>query len=174
MSRRTPSWPSGWRGWRSRPRPGIRTRLERLERATAGVRCVRLYVGWSGRPGVAGAGDGVSRVFVPVRPETLAPGLMALLRHPGGAEVGAAAAARALTQLARGPRRRALTVRARILVLITAGASGPPPAAAADGAAPPGAAAGSPPAADQGPVQPLPTEINPARSKTNGTRSPVP
>ena len=62
--------------------PGIPTRLERLERATAEVRCVWLYVGWSGRPGVAGAGDGVSRVFVPVRPEALAPGLLVVLRHP--------------------------------------------------------------------------------------------
>jgi hypothetical protein len=48
--------------------PGIQTRLERLERATAEVRCVWLYVGWSGRPGVAGAGDGVYRVFVPTLP----------------------------------------------------------------------------------------------------------
>src|SRR6266511_2321288 len=97
MSSHIPSWPSGWRGWRSWPMPSVQTRLERLEKATvAEVRCVWLYVGWGGRPGVAGAGDGVSRVFVPVRPEALAPGLMAILRHPGGAEVSAAAAAWAL------------------------------------------------------------------------------
>ena len=140
--------------------PGIRTRLERLERATAEVRCVWLYVGWSGRPGVAGAGDGVSRVFVPVRPAALAPGLMAILRHPGGAEVSAAAAAWALAQLALSPRQRALSGAARILVLVTAGDSESPPAAAAAGAAPPGAAAGPPPAAE-GPLPPAVEEPPP-------------
>jgi hypothetical protein len=133
--------------------PGIRTRLERLERATAEVRCVWLYVGWGGRPGVAGAGAGVSRVFVPVRPAALAPGLLAILRHPGGAEVSAAETAWALTQLALRPRQRALSAAARSLVLITAGDPGPPLAAAAAGAAPPGAAAGPPPAAE-GPPPP--------------------
>jgi hypothetical protein len=133
--------------------PGIPTRLERLERATAEVRCVWLYVGWSGRPGVAGAGDGVSRVFVPTRPPALPPGLLAVLRHPGGAEVSAAAAAWALAQLALSPRQRALSAAARSLVLITAGGPGPPPAAAAAGAAPPGAADGPPPAAE-GPPPP--------------------
>jgi hypothetical protein len=134
--------------------PSVQTRLERLEKATvAEVRCVWLYVGWGGRRGVAGAGDGVSRVFVPVRPEALAPGLMALLRHPGGAEVGAAAAAWALTQPALSPPQRALIARARILVLVTAGGPGPPPAAEAAGAAPPGAAAGPPPVAE-GPPPP--------------------
>ena len=131
--------------------PGIQARLERLERATVAVRCVWLYVGWGGRPGVAGAGDGVSRVFVPVRPATLAPGLMAILRHPGGAEVGAAAAAWTLAQLALGRRQRALSGAARILVLITADGSEPPPAAAAAGMAPPEAEAGPPPAAERPP-----------------------
>ena len=83
--------------------PGIPTRLERLERATAEMRCVWLYVGWSGRPGVEGAGDGVSRVFVPNLPSALPPGLLVVLRHPGGAEVSAAAAAWALAQLACAP-----------------------------------------------------------------------
>ena len=83
--------------------PGIPTRLERLERATAEIRCVWLYVGWSGRPGVEGAGDGVYRVFVPALPSALPPGLMVVLRHPGGAEVSAAAAAWALAQLALRP-----------------------------------------------------------------------
>jgi hypothetical protein len=131
--------------------PGIPTRLERLERATAEVRCVWLYVGWGGRPGVEGAGDGVYRVFVPTLPPALPPGLLVVLRHPGGAEVSAAAAAWALKQLALGPRQRALIGAAKILVLITAGGSGPPPAD--DGAAPPEAAAGPPPAAE-GPVPP--------------------
>ena len=54
--------------------PGIPTRLERLERATAEIRCVWLYVGWSGRPGIEGAGDGVYRVFVPTLPPALPPG----------------------------------------------------------------------------------------------------
>ena len=130
--------------------PGIPTRLERLERATAEIRRVWLYVGRGGRPGVAGAGDGVSRVFVPTLPPALPPGLMAVLRHPGGAEVGAAAAAAwALAQLAPGPRPRALCGAAWGLVLITAGDSEPPPAAAAAGVAPPGAAAGPPPAAER-------------------------
>src|SRR5512135_3836919 len=137
--------------------PGIRTRLERHERATAEVRCVWLYAGWSGRPGVSGAGDGVYRVFVPVRPEALAPGLLAILRHPGGAEVSAAAAAWALAPLALSPRQRALSATARSLVLITAGDSGPPPAAAAAGAAPPEAEAGPPPAAER----PLPPPATP-------------
>ena len=73
--------------------PGIPTRLERLERATAEVRCVWLYVGRDGRPGIEGAGEGVYRVFVPTLPPALPPGLMAVLRHPGGAEVSAAQAA---------------------------------------------------------------------------------
>jgi hypothetical protein len=133
--------------------PGIPTRLERLERATAEVRCVWLYVGRGGRPGVAGAGDGVSRVFVPALPLALPPGLLAVLRHPGGAEVSAAAAAWALAQLALSPRQRALSGAARSLVLITARDSESPPAAAAAGAAPPGAADGPPPAAE-GPPPP--------------------
>ncbi|MBV8075242.1 MAG: hypothetical protein JO284_02530 [Planctomycetaceae bacterium] len=73
--------------------PGIPTRLERLERATAEVRCVWLYVGRDGRPGIEGAGEGVYRVFVPTLPPALPPGLMAVLRHPGWAEVSAAQAA---------------------------------------------------------------------------------
>jgi hypothetical protein len=128
--------------------PGIQTRLERLERATAEVRCVWLYAGWNGRPGVEGAGDGVYRVFVPTLPPALPPGLMAILRHPGGAEVSAAAANWALKQLAPSPRQRALSAAARILVLVTAGGPGPPPEAAAAGAALPGAAAEPPPAAE--------------------------
>ena len=145
--------------------PGIPTRLERLERATAEVRCVWLYVGRGGRPGVAGAGDGVSRVFVPTLPPALPPGLMVVLRHPGGAEVSAAAAAWALAQLALRPRQRALSGAARSLVLITAGGSEPPPAAAAAGVAPPGAAAGPPPAAEGPPppaaAGPLPPPATP-------------
>ena len=135
--------------------PSVRTRLERLERATAEVRCAWLYVGWSGRPGVEGAGDGVYRMFVPVRPEALARGLMAVLRHPGGAEVSMEAAARTLTQLALSPRQRALVARARILVLITAGGSGLPPEAKAAGVAPPEVEAGPPPAAERPPPPPV-------------------
>jgi hypothetical protein len=136
--------------------PSVQTRLERLEAVRdAAVRCVWLYVGWGSRGSPTDAGDGVSRVFVPVRPEALAPGLMAVLRHPDpvGAEVSAAAAAWVLTQLALGPRQRFLTARARILVLVTAGGSEPPPETEADDAAPPGAEAGSPPAAT-GPLPP--------------------
>jgi hypothetical protein len=128
--------------------PGIPTRLERLERATAEVRRVWLYAGWSGRPGIEGAGDGVYRVFVP----TLPPALFAVPRHPGGAEVSAAAAAWALAQLAPRPRQRALSGAARSLVLITAGDSEPPPEAEADGATPPEAEAGPPPAAEEPPL----------------------
>jgi len=127
--------------------PGIRTRLERLERATAEVRCVWLYAGWKDREGIIAAGDGVSRVFVPTLPPALPPGLMAILRHPGGAEVSAAAAAWALAPLALSPRQRALIAAARSLVLITAGGSEPPPEAAAAGVATPEAEAGPPPAA---------------------------
>ena len=145
--------------------PGIPTRLERLERATAEVRCVWLYAGRGGRPGVEGAGDGVYRVFVPALPPALPPGLFVVLRHPGGAEVGAAAAAWALAQLALGPRQRALCGAARSLVLITAGDSEPPPAAEATGVAPPGAAAGPPPAAERPPppaaAGPLPPPATP-------------
>ena len=135
--------------------PGIPTRLERLERATAEVRCVWLYVGWGGRPGITGAGDGVYRVFVPDPAAGPAAGPDGGPAAPGsdGAEVSAAAAAWALAQLALSPRQRALCGAARILVLITAGGSGPPPEAAAAGAAPPEAAAGSPPAAE-GPPPP--------------------
>jgi hypothetical protein len=139
--------------------PGIPTRLERLERATAEVRRVWLYVGRGGRPGIAGAGDGVYRVFVPVRPEALAPGLMTILRHPGGAEVSAAAAAWALTQLAPRPRQRALSGAARSLVLITARDSEFPLAAAGAGplpsaveGPPPPAVAPPPPAPPQWPA----------------------
>jgi len=137
--------------------PGIQTRLERLERATAEVRCVWLYAGWSGRPGVAGAGDGVYRVFVPVRPAALAPGLLAILRHPGGAEVSAATAAWVLAQLALSPRQRALSGAARSLVLVTARDSESPPAAAAASAGPlPPTVEGPPPpaAASPPPVPP--------------------
>jgi hypothetical protein len=130
---------------------GIPTRLERLERATAAVRCVWLYAGWKDREGITAAGDGVYRVFVPTLPPALPPGLLAVLRHPDrdGAEVSAALAAWALKQLALSPRQRALSAAARSLVLITAGGSEPPPAAA--GAALHGAAAGSPPAAERPP-----------------------
>jgi hypothetical protein len=134
--------------------PGIPTRLERLERATAEVRCVWLYAGWKDRQGITAAGAGVYRVFVPDVPAALAPGLMAILRHPGGAEVSAAAAAWALAQLALSPRQRALSGAARILVLITAGGSGLPPTAAAAGAALPGAEAEPPPAAARPPPVP--------------------
>ena len=133
--------------------PGIPTRLERLERATAEIRCVWLYVGRGGRPGIEGAGDGVYRVFVP----TLPPGLFVVLRHPGGAEVSAAAAAWALAQLALRPDQRALCGAARSLVLITAGGSEPPPEVEAADAALPGAVAGSPPAA----AEPLPPPATP-------------
>jgi hypothetical protein len=126
--------------------PGIPTRLERLERATAEVRCVWLYAGWGGRPGVEGAGDGVYRVFVPTLPPALPPGLLAVLRHPGGAEVSAASAHWALKQLALSPRQRALSAAARSLVLITARDSESPLAAA--GAGPlPSAVEGPPPPA---------------------------
>ena len=130
--------------------PSVLTRLERLEKArTMDVRCVWLYAGWKDHGGFsAGGDDGVYRVFVPVRPEALAPGLLAVLRHPDpiGAEVSAAAATWALTQLALSPHQRALVAQARIVVLMTAGGSAPPPAAEADGATPPGAEAESPPA----------------------------
>ena len=145
--------------------PGIPTRLERLERATAEIRRVWLYVGRGGRPGVAGAGDGVSRVFVPTLPPALPPGLMVVPRHPGGAEVSAAAAAWALAPLAPRPRPRALCGAAWGLVLITAGGPGPPPAAAAASVAPPEAAAGPPPAAEGPPppaaAGPLPPPATP-------------
>jgi hypothetical protein len=137
--------------------PSVQTRLERLEKATvAEVRCVWLYVGWGGRGSTTAAGDGVYRLFVPDVPAALPPGLMAVLRHPDpiGAEVSMEAAARTLTPLALGPRQRALIARARILVLITAGASGPPPAAANG---PPPAAEGPPPAAE-GPLPPPETQ----------------
>lgn len=131
--------------------PGIRTRLERLERMTAAIGCVWLYAGRGGRPGIEEAGAGVYRVFVPTLPPALPPGLLAVLRYPDrdGAEVSMAAAAWALEQLALGPRQRALVAAAKVLVLITAGGSGPPPGD--DGAAPPGAEAGSPPAAEEPP-----------------------
>ena len=131
--------------------PGIPTRLERLERATAEVRCVWLYAGRGGRPGIEGAGDGVYRVFVPTRPPALPPGLLVVLRHPGGAEVSAAAAAWALAQLAPRPRQRALSAVARILVLVTARDSESPPEVEAAGEALPGAEAGPPPAAERPP-----------------------
>jgi hypothetical protein len=134
--------------------PSVQTRLERLEKArSADIRCVWLYVGWGRRGCPTDGGDGVSRVFVPVRPAALTPGLLVVLRHPDpvGAEVSAAAAAWVLTQLALGPRQRFLTARARILVLVTAGGSEPPPETEADDAAPPGAAAGPPPAAERPP-----------------------
>ncbi len=139
--------------------PGIQTRLERLERATAEVRCVWLYVGWSGRPGVEGADDGVYRVFVPTLPPALPPGLMVVLRHPdrGGAEVSAAAAHWALKQLALSPRQRALSATARSLVLVTARDSESPPTAAAAGAGPLTSAVEGPPppaAASPPPVPP--------------------
>ena len=86
-SRPMQTYRTGSRPWRSWLMPGIPTRLERLERATAEVRCVWLYVGRGGRPGVEAAGDGVSRVFVPALPPALPPGLFVVLRHPGGAEV---------------------------------------------------------------------------------------
>ena len=38
--------------------PGIPTRLERLERATAEVRCVWLYAGWKDRGGITARGPG--------------------------------------------------------------------------------------------------------------------
>jgi hypothetical protein len=132
----------------------IKTRLERLEKArSADVRRVWLYVGWGRRRGTTDAGDGVSRVFVPTRPPALPPGLTVVLRHPDrdGAEVGAATAAWALNQLALGPRPRALSAAARILVLITAGDPGPPPEAAAAGAAPPETEVESPPAVERPP-----------------------
>jgi hypothetical protein len=136
----------------------VRTRLERLERVTvAEVRCVWLYVGRDGYGCPRDAGDGVHRVFVPEVPAALPPGLLVVLRHPDreGAEVGAAAAAWALKQLALGPRPRALVAAARILVLVTAGDPEPPPGD--DGAALPGAAAGPPPAAE-GPLPPPETQ----------------
>jgi hypothetical protein len=128
---------------------GLRTRLERLEARVAEVRCVWLYVGWKDRKGLTAAGDGVSRVFVPVRPEALAPGLLVVLRHPDpvGAEVSAEAAHWVLKQLALSRHQRSLSAAARRLVLVTARDSESPPAAAAAGAAPPEAEAGSPPAA---------------------------
>jgi len=106
---------------------GLKARLERLERATAEVRCVWLYVGWGGRPGVAGAGDGVDRVFVPTLPAVLP----AVLRYPdrGGAEVSATAAW-ALEQLALSPRQRALSAAARS-TRRWRGCSGEPPRQAA-------------------------------------------
>ena len=133
----------------------IKTRLERLEARVAEARCVWLYAGWKHRGGTTAAGDGVYRLFVPALPPALPPGLMVILRHPdpGGAEVGAAVAHRALKQLALSPFQRALIARARILVLVTAGGSGPPPEAEAGGAAPPEAAAGPPPVAE-GPPPP--------------------
>jgi hypothetical protein len=134
--------------------PSVQTRLERLEKAnSAEVRCVWLYVGWDRRGSITDAGDGVYRLFVPEVPATLPPGLTVVLRHPDrdGAEVGAATAAWALTQLALSPRQRALTAQARILVLITASGSEPPPEAEADDAAPPEAEAGPPPAAEKPP-----------------------
>jgi len=144
--------------------PSVKTRLERLEAARGvSVRCVWLYVGWKDQGGVTAGGDaGVYRVFVPVRPAALAPGLLVVLRHPDpvGAEVGAAAAAWVLKQLALGPGPRSLTTRARILVLVTAGGPGPPPEAEAAGAAPPGAEAGPPPVAE-GPVSPAVEEPPP-------------
>ena len=76
----------GWSGWSGR------------RRRCAASGCTW---GWSGRPGVEGAGDGVYRVFVPTLPPALP--LLAILRHPGGAEVSAAAAAWALKPLALGP-----------------------------------------------------------------------
>jgi hypothetical protein len=138
--------------------PGIRTRLEQLERRTAEIRCIWLYAGWKDREGITAAGAGVYRGFVPDVPAALAPGLMAILRHPGGAEVSAATAAWALAQLALSPRQRALSAAARILVLVTAGGSEPLPETAADGAAPPGAAAEPPPAA-AGPLPPPATPL---------------
>jgi hypothetical protein len=144
--------------------PSVKTRLEQLEKArSADIRCVWLYVGWGRRGCPTDGGDGVSRVFVPVRPAALAPGLMAVLRHPGGAEVSAAAAAWALAPLALSPRQRSLVARARILVLITAGGSGPPSAAAngpppaAEGPPPPAAERPPPPAAE-GPLPPPETQ----------------
>ena len=134
--------------------PSVQTRLERLEKArSADIRCVWLYVGWGRRGCPTDGGDGVSRVFVPDVPAALPQGLLAVLRHPDrdGAEVSAEAAAWALRQLALSPRQRALTTRARILVLVTAGGPGPPPEAEADDATPPGAEAESPPAAESPP-----------------------
>jgi hypothetical protein len=130
----------------------VKTRLERLEKVTAAeVRCVWLYVGWDGYGCPRDAGGGVHRVFVPTLPPALPPGLLVVLRHPDrdGAEVGTAAAAWALKQLALGPRQRALSAAAKVLVLVTAGGPAPPPGG--DGAAPPGAAAGSPPVAEEPP-----------------------
>ncbi|MBV8076778.1 MAG: hypothetical protein JO284_10285 [Planctomycetaceae bacterium] len=135
--------------------PSVKTRLERLEAARGvSVRCVWLYVGWKGHGGFTAGGDeGVYRVFVPVRPEALAPGLLVVLRHPDpvGAEVSAAAAAWVLKQLALGPGPRFLTTRARILVLVTAGGPAPPPEAAAADVAPPAAEIEPPPAAERPP-----------------------
>ena len=134
--------------------PSVKTRLERLERArTTDVRCVWLYAGWGRRRSTTDAGDGVSRVFVPEVPAALPPGLMVVLRHPDrdGAEVSAEAAHWALRQLALGPRPRALVAAARILVLVTAGASGPSLGAAAAGAAPPEIEVESPPAVEEPP-----------------------
>jgi len=141
--------------------PGIRTRLERLERRTAAIGCAWLYAGWSGRPGIEEAGAGVYRVFVPTLPPALPRGLLAVLRYPDrdGAEVSMAAAAWALEQLALGPRQRALVAAAQVLVLITAGGPAPPPAAAAADVAPPGAAVEPLPAAERSP----PTAEGPAR-----------
>jgi len=142
--------------------PSVKTRLERLEKATvAEVRCVWLYVGWGGRGCPRDAGDGVHRVFVPEVPAALPPGLMVVLRHPDrdGAEVSAEAAHWALRQLALSPRPRALVAAARILVLVTAGGSAPPPEAAAADVAPPGAAVEPLPAAER----PPPTAEGPAR-----------
>ena len=145
--------------------PSVRTRLERLEKArTTAVRCVWLYAGWGCREGTTDVSDGVYRVFVPEVPAALPPGLMAILRHPDrdGAEVSAEAANWALKQLALGPRQRALTTQARILVLVTAGDSEPPPAAAAAAVAPPEAAVEPLPAAEGPPptvAGPLPPAV---------------
>ena len=148
--------------------PSVKTRLERLEQArSAEIRCVWLYAGWGRRRSTTDAGDGVYRVFVPEVPPALPPGLMVVLRHPDrdGVEVSAATAAWALKQLALSPRPRALSVAAKILVLVTAGGSGPPPEAEAAGAAPPEVAAGPSPAAEQLPPpaaeRPLPPPATP-------------
>ena len=149
--------------------PSVLTRLERLEKArTMDVRCVWLYAGWKDHGGFsAGSDDGVYRVFVPVRPEALAPGLLVVLRHPDpvGAEVSAEAAHWALMQLALSPHQRALSAAARILVLVTAGGSAPPPAAEAAAATLPGAEAGSPPAAE-GPSLPAAEGSSPPAAPT--------
>ena len=123
------------------------------------IRCVWLYAGWKDHGGFsAGSDDGVYRLFVPTVPESLAPGLLVVLRHPDpvGAEVSAEAAHWALMQLALSPRQRALSAAARILVLMTAGGSAPPPAAAAAGVAPPEAEARPPPAAGEPPPPAVP------------------